>query len=131
MRRSGAQDLPQSLRRPIFSMDTRVKPAYDESVENHGEKQNRHSIFGHRRPAARRPNPRQQSDAARAVPKADRGHAGARRPLRRAEAIDPHRHELPLLRGGWIFVHGEAKAGGVKPAFASQLLTTGTTIEMT
>jgi len=75
------------------------------------EKQEQITVGRSRRPAARRPNPRQQSDAARAVPEADRGHAGARRPFRRAEAIHPHRHELPLLRGRRVFVHGEAEAG--------------------
>jgi hypothetical protein len=63
-----------------------------------------------RRSAAGRPNPRQGSDAARAVSEADFRHARARRPLRRAEAIDPHRHELPLLRRGRVFVYGEAEA---------------------
>lgn len=73
------------------------------------EKQEQITVGRSRRPAARRPNPRQQSDAARVVPEADRGHAGARRPFRRAEAIHPHRHELPVLRHGRVFVHGEAE----------------------
>jgi hypothetical protein len=60
-------------------------------------------------------NLRQQPDAARTVPAADGKNARPRRPVRGAEAVDPDRHELPVLRGRGIFVHGEAAAMSPPP----------------
>ena len=63
---------------------------------------------------ARRPRAVEQSRAPRSLCAADLAHAGARRPLRRAEAIDPHRHELSLLRRRRVLIYGEAEARHVR-----------------
>src|SRR6202451_2727919 len=69
---------------------------------------------GHFRTRPRRPHHRQQPDAPRTLSAPDRRHAGARRPRRRAKEKHPHRHELPVLRGGWDEFYGEVEAGAVR-----------------
>lgn len=81
-----------------------------ETPDGEEENQTRRAARRERCARARRPRHRQQPDAARAVPAPSHDHAGTRRPQRGAEAVDPHRHELPVLRRRRDVVYGEVEA---------------------